>query len=263
MTPAASIDSGQAPGRSHPLLETRELTISYGPVEAVHRLDLTVGEGECVCLLGANGAGKSSTLNTLMGIVPAAAGSILFDGEEINDVAIEDRVHSGIALCPEGRKIFARLTVAENLRLAAAGLGAEVTANRIDAAFERFPVLKQRMNSGASFLSGGQQQQLAIARALMRDPRILMLDEPSLGLDPLMTNTMFETIEQLHSESGLAILIVEQNAERALQLADRGYVLANGTVVMEGPADSLPVREIEDAYLGLDSGQVADEEEGL
>lgn len=235
-----------------PLLRADKLTVKYGPVAAVHGVSLTVGEGECICILGANGAGKSSTLNALMGIVPASSGTITFAGEDITRRPIEARVRGGLALSPEGRRIFARLTVEENLRLAAAGLSGDAYREGLENGLRLFPALQKKLKTGASFLSGGQQQQLAIARALMRRPKLLMLDEPSLGLDPILTSTVFETIGQLHRDEQLAIVLVEQNAERALPLADRAYVLTTGSVVMEGPVDVLPLAEIEEAYLGFD-----------
>jgi branched-chain amino acid transport system ATP-binding protein len=253
MSPAPAADT---------ILSTDGLTVSYGSVTAVRELSIRIDAGECVCLLGANGAGKSSTLNAIMGIAPTSSGNITFDGQDITRTPIETRVLAGLALCPEGRRIFARLTVEENLRLAAAGVGEEAYRAALSYTFELFPVLRDKLRSGASFLSGGQQQQLAIARALMRRPKLVMLDEPSLGLDPILTNTVFDTIERLHRAEGLAILLVEQNAERALGLADRGYVLTTGSVVMEGPIAELPLYDIEEAYLGLDSTELGPSKEG-
>jgi branched-chain amino acid transport system ATP-binding protein len=244
------------------LLSTDSLTVTYGSVIAVRELSLRVAPGECVCILGANGAGKSSTLNALMGIAPTTGGTVVFDGQDITKTPIEGRVHRGLTLCPEGRRIFARLTVEENLRLAAAGMSSAAYGESLEYSLDLFPVLREKLRSGASFLSGGQQQQLAIARALMRRPKLMMLDEPSLGLDPILTNTVFVTIERLHRHEGLAILLVEQNAERALALADRGYVLATGSVVMQGAIADLPLYEIEGAYLGLDSAELDSARDG-
>lgn len=245
-------------GDANPMLAVSQLRVNYGSVNAVRDLDLVVGRGEAVCLLGSNGAGKSSTLNAVIGIAPVSGGSIQLDGLEVAKVTVEDRVARGMALCPEGRKLFSRLTVAENLRLAGSGLSKDDLEAAIESAVELFPIIAEKMHVGASLLSGGQQQQVAIARALMRRPKLLMLDEPSLGLDPKMTNVVFEAIARLREELNPSILLVEQNAERALELCERGYVLATGEVQLQGACDQLDLREIESTYLGLEmSGEGA------
>ena len=235
-----------------PTLAVSGLEVEYGNVKAVRGLDLTVNPGEAVCLLGSNGAGKSSTLNAIMGIVSSSSDSIEFEGRAIGRDVVESRVAMGIALCPEGRKLFARLTVAENLQLAGSGLPADEYVSALESVIELFPVIADKLNDGASLLSGGQQQQVAIARALMRRPKLLMLDEPSLGLDPKMTNVVFEAIARLREELRPSILLVEQNADRALSLCERGYVLATGTVQLQGACSELDLQEIESTYLGLD-----------
>lgn len=240
-----------ANGEISPILSVSRLVVNYGQVEAVRGIDFEVGVGEAVCILGSNGAGKSSTLNTIQGLVRVAAGTIRFRARDISNLAIENRVRDGLALCPEGRKLFAKLSVEENLRLAGTGLPSDVVQGRIDRAAELFPMIAGKMHTGASFLSGGQQQQVAIARALMRDPDLLMLDEPSLGLDPKMTNVVFDAIARLRDEEDLSILLVEQNADRALDLCDRGYVLDTGQVKLAGKASDLDLGEIERTYLGL------------
>lgn len=241
------------PGRDEaaPILSVERLVVTYGQVEAVRGIDLEVGVGEAVCMLGSNGAGKSSTLNAIQGLVPVASGAVRFRGEDVSRQEIERRVQGGLALCPEGRKLFSKLTVEENLRLAGTGLPSEEVQERIERAVELFPMIADKMHTGASLLSGGQQQQVAIARALMRDPDLLMLDEPSLGLDPKMTNVVFEAIARLREEGSLSILLVEQNADRALALCDRGYVLDTGEVKLVGRSSDLDLGEIERTYLGL------------
>lgn len=235
-----------------PTLAVSGLRVAYGNVQAVRGLDLTVNPGEAVCLLGTNGAGKSSTLNAIMGIVSSSSDAIEFEGRGIERQVVESRVGMGIALCPEGRKLFSKLTVAENLRLAGSGLPSDQYEQSLESVIDLFPIIAEKLNDGASLLSGGQQQQVAIARALMRRPKLLMLDEPSLGLDPKMTNVVFEAIARLREELRPSILLVEQNADRALSLCERGYVLATGTIQLEGVCSDLDRQEIERTYLGLD-----------
>jgi branched-chain amino acid transport system ATP-binding protein len=227
------------PLRSVPLLSVRGLTVRYGSVTALHGIDLDVDEGELVALVGPNGAGKSSTLAAVSGLVRPAAGTVTVAGEVVSGLAPERVVRHGVALVPEGRNIFTSLTVAENLALGAtirrdaAGVAAD-----LDRQLDRFPILRDRYGQQAGLLSGGEQQQLAIARALMSRPRLLLLDEPSLGLAPRLVDLVFETVAQLRQE-GLTIVLVEQNATRAVELADRTSVLRTGRIVRSGTADEL------------------------
>jgi branched-chain amino acid transport system ATP-binding protein len=233
------------------LLATRRVGARYGASVVLRDVDLHVLPGEIVTLLGANGAGKTTFLSTVMGLVTMTGGHVFYDGADITRRSPEDRVNAGIALSPEGRRIFAKMTVEENLRLGA-GLGhqRQFAENR-DYVFELFPVLKRLRGSAAGLLSGGEQQQLAVARALMSKPRLLLLDEPSLGLAPKIVSTIFELIARLR-EDGVTILLVEQNVRLALDIADRGYVLNTGRIEISGSAEEL--REgasVEEAYLGL------------
>lgn len=233
------------------LLQVEGLSVRYGVIEAVRGVSLTVDEGEIVALLGANGAGKTSTLSAIIGLVPAAGGDISFDGKQITGWSTERIVRGGMTMTPEGRRVFAALTVDENLVLGSAVLSDREAESRIRAeVFELFPILAERSNQSAGTLSGGQQQQLAIARSLMSGPRLLLLDEPSLGLAPQVVDSIFELIMRLKSR-GLTILLVEQNVALALEVADRGYVLANGMVSMSGSSAELESSdEVERAYLG-------------
>jgi branched-chain amino acid transport system ATP-binding protein len=234
------------------LLAVESLLVRYGPIVAVRDVSLRVEQGEIVALLGANGAGKSSFLNAVAGLVPAAGGRVRFRGEEIQRLAPERIVKRGLSLTPEGRRVFPRLTVADNLRLGAVPQGdrASVTAAR-ERVFELFPILSERSGQVAGTLSGGQQQMLAIGRSLMAGPKLLLLDEPSLGLAPILVDQIFGLLARLR-EQGTTILLVEQNVHRALELADRAYVLAGGEIEREGPAAELRASaEIERAYLGI------------
>ncbi len=233
------------------ILTVKDLVASYGVIRALHGISFEVQEGELVALLGANGAGKSTTLKAIAGILRPVKGAIVFHGEEITNRAPEWIVRQGISLVPEGREIFGALTVAENLRL-----GAFTTYKReryqrdLEEVFDLFPILKERFEQPAGLLSGGEQQMLAIARALMAHPRLIMLDEPSLGLSPAMTDQIFELIVQLRAR-GSTILLVEQNAERALEIVDRAYLLANGEIEFEGSAKDIRHRvDIESVYFG-------------
>lgn len=230
------------------LLRLEGLTVDYGPVRAVHGLDLTVAAGELVALLGPNGAGKSSTIGAITGLVPCS-GKVMFDGADITRMPAEMRVERGIAASPEGRRVFANLTVAENLRLGAA-TRKDSTAMRADMAryLELFPVLAERYDQPAGTLSGGEQQMLAIARALMSHPKLLLLDEPSLGLAPLIVARIFDFIGRLKAE-GMTVLLVEQNAAQAMRFADRVYVLATGQTSYAGPASELVGSDLMAMYL--------------
>jgi branched-chain amino acid transport system ATP-binding protein len=235
-----------------PMLELSGVEVSYGAVRAVKGIDLSVERGEIVTLLGPNGAGKSSTLLGIMGVVPPRSGSIRFDGRPLAGLAPELVVRSGLALVPEGRRIFAPLTVAENLLLGASGNRDRGTlAADLEEMNALFPILAQRRNQLAGTLSGGEQQMLAIARCLMGRPAMILLDEPSLGLAPQIIDTIFDLIVRLRGR-GHTILLVEQNVELSLAIADRGYLLVNGEIVMSGTAESLRSSEgVERAYLGL------------
>ena len=228
------------------------LVVRYGPIVAVREVALRVEQGEIVALLGANGAGKSSFLNGVAGLVPAASGRVVFRGEELQRLPPEQIVRRGIALTPEGRRVFPRLSVGDNLRL---GSASQPDRGAVDTARKRvyglFPVLEERLGQSAGTLSGGQQQMLAIARSLMASPSLLLLDEPSLGLAPILVDQIFELLARLR-EGGTTILLVEQNVHRALEVADRAYVLVGGEVEREGPAAELRASaEIERAYLGI------------
>ncbi|GAA4559374.1 ABC transporter ATP-binding protein [Pseudonocardia xishanensis] len=219
------------------LLSIRGLTVRYGSVTALHGIDLDVAQGELVALVGPNGAGKSSTLAAVSGLVRPAGGTVTVGGVVVSGLAPEKVVRQGVALVPEGRNIFAGLTVAENLAIGAT-VRRHGVAEDLERELERFPILRERYRQQAGLLSGGEQQQLAVARALMSKPRLLLLDEPSLGLAPRLVDLVFETVAQLHRE-GLTIVLVEQNATRAVALADRTSVLRTGRIVRSGTAAEL------------------------
>jgi branched-chain amino acid transport system ATP-binding protein len=222
----------------------------YGAIEALKGVSLTVGEGEVVTLIGSNGAGKSTTLRSVSGLTPAAKGTITFDGEDITRVSAHEIVTRGIALSPEGRRCFPRMTVRENLDLGAYRRRGAAIADDMDRVFTLFPRLKEREKQKAGTMSGGEQQMLAIGRALMASPRLLLLDEPSLGIAPVLVDQIYETITEI-ARSGMAILLVEQNANRALAAASRGYVLETGKIVLTGDSASLGRDpEVQKAYLG-------------
>src|SRR5262245_62062528 len=231
------------------MLALEGVVAGYGAVEVLHGVDLTVGEGELVCLLGANGAGKSTTVRTISGLLRPAAGTITFRGERVGGRPAHAVLRSGIAQCPEGRRIFPEMTVRENLEMGAYVRGAADRAD-LDRVFRHFPRLKEREDQLGGTLSGGEQQMLAIGRALMSNPRLLLLDEPSLGLAPALVTTVFQVIEEIRRQ-GVTVLMVEQNAALALRMADRGYVMENGRVVLEGRArDLLDNPDVRRAYLG-------------
>ena len=231
------------------MLTVTELSVRYGQIEAVHGLSLSVPKGSVTVLLGSNGAGKSSTLNAISGLAPPR-GRIEFEGSRIDGAAPEDIVRRGIALSPEGRRIFPSLSIAENLHLGGAvHAKGDVLAARLEAELARFPILRERLHQKAGLLSGGEQQMLAIARALMSAPRLLLLDEPSLGLAPKIVDQVFDLILSLRDQ-GITILLVEQNAERALEIADQGYVLQSGELVLSGTGKELAGSDlIRQAYL--------------
>jgi branched-chain amino acid transport system ATP-binding protein len=236
------------------MLETRDLQVSYGGITALHGVSITVPDGAIVTLLGANGAGKSSTLRAISGIAQVTGGSITFDGQDITNRPPHEIVALGLAQSPEGRMAFSNLTVQENLRMGAyLRRDNKAIAADLERAFHLFPRLKERLRQAAGTLSGGEQQMLAIARALMSRPKCLLLDEPSLGLAPLLVESIFSRISQINQEMGLAILLVEQNANLALQVASRGYVLETGRVVLHDTAEKLRANPmVRSAYLGED-----------
>jgi len=233
------------------LLEVKDLEVRYGRTRAIKRASLSVGEGEIVTVLGANGAGKSSLLRAIQGVVKPTAGAIRLAGTDITNLSPPARVRRGLVLVPEGRQIFVSLTVHENLLLGAYARRDAAVDDDAERIYARFPNLAQRRNMLASVLSGGEQQMLAIGRALISRPKLVMLDEPSLGLSPLLVEQLFELIAELNRD-GLAIIIVEQNTHMALQAARRGYVLELGAVALEGDAASLAADPgLAAAYLGV------------
>ena len=234
-----------------PLLAIAGLDAHYGPVHALRGVSVEVYAGELVTLVGANGAGKTTLLRVISGVVPASAGSVRFDGADITRLAAERRLRRGIAQVPEGRQVFAPMTVADNLRLGGYTRPAADAAAAMAEMYDLFPALRERHDQPAGLLSGGQQQMLAIARALMSRPRILLLDEPSMGLSPILVDEVFAIVERLRA-GGTTIFLVEQNAYLGLSLADRGYVLEAGAIVLAGPAHDLMADEdVKAAYLGL------------
>ncbi len=235
------------------MLKLYNVQTFYGNVQVLKDLSIEVSEGEIITLIGANGAGKTTTLMSISGIVPPRAGEILFDDKPIQNLSPDDIVASGISLVPEGRRIFPRLTVMENL-----DMGAFLRRDKADIRkdvnhiFELFPILSERRNQPGGTLSGGEQQMLAISRALMARPRLLLLDEPSLGLGPIFVKLIFDIIRKINTESRTTIFLVEQNAHMALKVAHRGYVMENGRITLEGSADTLLHNEdVKKAYLGI------------
>lgn len=233
------------------LLELRRVRVAYGPVEALHGVSLSVNEGEIVAILGANGAGKTTMLQTISGLLRPAQGQILFDGRALHGMESSDIVRLGVIQSPEGRRVFGPMSVLDNLRLGAFTVRDKARAEeRLSWIFELFPRLAERRRQLAGTLSGGEQQMLAIGRALMAQPRLLLLDEPSLGLAPLLAASIFKTIRAIN-RAGVTVALVEQNARAALRLAARGYVLETGKVVVEGSAQAmLDDPHVREAYLG-------------
>jgi branched-chain amino acid transport system ATP-binding protein len=236
-------------GRPQPLLRLDEVNTYYGQIHILQGVSLDVGEGELVCLLGGNASGKSTTLKTILGIVTPRSGSVLFAGEDVTGRSTSYRIGCGMAIVPENRRVFAPMTVLENLEM-----GAYLRKDDLEADFQRvydlFPLLYERRSQLAGTLSGGEQQMLAMGRALMSRPRLLLMDEPSMGLAPILVEKNFEIIRQVH-ETGVAVLVVEQNANVSLSIADRGYVLQTGNVVLADRADALLANdELKKAYLG-------------
>lgn len=236
------------------MLSVRGLVVNYGPIEAVRGIDLEVGGGEIVALVGANGAGKSTTLKTTVGLLAPLAGEIVFDGERIDGLAAPDVVGRGLTLVPEGRLVFPAMTVLENLELGflrSRDRSAGTRRARLERILDGFPALHPRLGQLAGTLSGGQQQMLAIGRALMLEPRMLLLDEPSLGLSPKLVEEVATIVGELR-RGGITILLVEQNAVLALELSDRAYVMENGRIMLSGPSGALRADErVQRAYLGI------------
>ena len=231
------------------ILKVDNINVYYGSIHAIKGISFEVNEGEIVTLIGANGAGKSSTLNTISGLLRSKTGSITFNGENISHTPAYKIVGKGLAMVPEGRRIFQQMTVKENLDMGAY-TGKGTVDDKLEAVYEQFPRLKEREKQVAGTLSGGEQQMLAMGRALMSAPKLMMLDEPSMGLAPILVEQIFEIISTLHKR-GTTILLVEQNAQAALAIADRGYVLETGKIVMEGNGkDLLNSPDIKKAYLG-------------
>ncbi len=232
------------------MLSVEDLNVYYGSIHALKGISFDVNEGEIVTLIGANGAGKSTTLNTIAGLLRPRTGDIAYEGESLVHVPAHKVVEKAIALCPEGRRIFLNMTVRENLEMGAFSRGGDAADETMEKVFQRFPRLKERINQSGGTLSGGEQQMLAMGRALMSQPRLLMLDEPSMGLAPILVDEIFDIIKSLH-ETGTTILLVEQNARMALKVADRAYVLETGNVTMSGSADALAEDDrVRQAYLG-------------
>ena len=235
------------------MLDVTHLSVAYGGLRALHDVSLTVAEGQFVTVVGPNGAGKSTLFKTISGIVPAAAGSITFQGKNLLSLPPSERAHLGIAHVPEGRQVFKTLTVRENLEMGAyPKAGRDAWHHTLDRIHTLFPILAERASQLAGTLSGGEQQMVAIGRGLACAPRLLMLDEPSMGLAPTVADTIFERISQVHREDGVTILLVEQRVAEALELSDHGYVLETGRVVLDGPYEILLADDrVRRSYLGL------------
>lgn len=233
------------------MLEIKDLKVYYGMIQAIKGVSFEVNEGEVIALIGANGAGKTTILHTVTGLLEAKSGSVLFDGKNITKVPAHKIVSMGMAHVPEGRRVFANLTVLQNLRMGAyTRKDKDEIEETLKNVYQRFPRLEERQNQLAGTLSGGEQQMLAMGRALMSHPRIILMDEPSMGLSPIFVNEIFDIIQEV-SASGTTVLLVEQNAKKALSISDRAYVLETGKIVLEGNADELLNNDsIKKAYLG-------------
>ena len=233
------------------MLEVKDIEVFYGVIQAIKGISFEVNEGEVIALIGANGAGKTTTLQTITGLISPKKGQIFFEGQEITHVPAHKIVSMGMAHVPEGRRVFAQLSVLDNLKLGAfTRKDKEEIEETLIRVYKRFPRLEERKNQIAGTLSGGEQQMLAIGRALMSHPKIILMDEPSMGLSPIFVNEIFDIIQEV-SKSGTTVLLVEQNAKKALSIADRGYVLETGRIVLEGNAkDLLDNEQVKKAYLG-------------
>jgi branched-chain amino acid transport system ATP-binding protein len=231
------------------LLRLEGVNTYYGPIHILQDVSLEVGPGELVCLLGGNASGKSTTLKTILGIVRARSGRVVFDGSDVTSSSTSDRIGRGMAIVPENRRLFAPMTVLENLQMGAYLQGGG-TREDYERVYSLFPLLHERRNQLAGTLSGGEQQMVAMARALMSRPKLMLMDEPSMGLAPILVERSFEIIKEVH-EAGVAVLVVEQNANVSLSIADRGYVLSTGRLVLEGKAaDLIQNEDLRKAYLG-------------
>lgn len=233
------------------MLEVKDLEVYYGMIQAIKGVSFEVNQGEVIALIGANGAGKTTILHTVTGLLAPKKGSILFEGKDITKIPAHKIVSLGMAHVPEGRRVFADLSVYENLKMGAyTRKDKEEIEKSLDRVYERFPRLKERKNQLAGTLSGGEQQMLAMGRALMSQPKIILMDEPSMGLSPILVNEIFDIIQEV-SKSGTTVLLVEQNAKKALSIADRAYVLETGKIVLDGKAEALLNDDsIKKAYLG-------------
>ena len=232
------------------LLEVKDLHVSYGEIKAIRGINFNINQGEIVTIIGSNGAGKSTTLNSLAGLIKPASGTVLFDGEDVTRLESYELVKKGISLSPEGRQIFPRMSVIENLELGGYFRTKTELEKGKNNVFELFPILKERSWQAGGTLSGGEQQMLAIGRALMASPKILILDEPSLGLAPIIVKEIFKLIRKIRDE-GITVLLVEQNAKMALSISDRGYVLETGKIRLEGKSEELlNNEEVHKLYLG-------------
>lgn len=235
------------------MLQVDNIHSYYGSIHALKGISISVEKGEIVTLIGANGAGKSTTLRTITGLMKPTIGQVFLNGEDITPLKPHLIVEKGVALVPEGRRIFARLTVAENLDMGAFIRDRKDIPAELERVFSLFPRLKERINQVAGTLSGGEQQMLAMARAMMTHPRVLLMDEPSMGLAPVLVEAIFETIEYVNKQEGTTILLVEQNAQMALSVASRGYVLETGSIVLSDSAENLRTNEsVQKAYLGIE-----------
>ena len=240
----------QDASKKQTILQVSSLDSHYGPIKALHGIDIEIGEGQLVALVGANGAGKTTLLRAISGVQPSS-GSIRFAGQEIGRMSADKRVRAGICQVPEGRQVFGPMTVEDNLRLGAYTRPKQDFAGDLERMYALFPVLKEKRQLLAGMLSGGQQQMLAMARALMGRPRLLLLDEPSMGLAPLLIREIFRIVEELRSQ-GITIFLVEQNAHAALAIADVGYVIETGSITLSGPGPELLANEqVQSAYLGM------------
>ena len=233
------------------MLEIRDLEVNYGAINAIKKISFDVNEGEVIALIGANGAGKTTTLHTITGLLKAKSGSVKFEGKELTKMPPHKIVEMGMAHVPEGRRIFQQLSVFKNLDLGAyTRKDKQEYAKNLEMVYEKFPRLEERKSQIAGTLSGGEQQMLAMGRAMMSHPRLLMLDEPSMGLSPLLVDEVFDIIKEFH-ESGMTVLLVEQNAGKSLAISDRAYVLENGKIVLSGTGEELMQSdEVKKAYLG-------------
>jgi branched-chain amino acid transport system ATP-binding protein len=234
------------------MLAVEGLSVAYGGLSALREVSLEVRQGEFVAVVGPNGAGKTTLFRAVSGTVPARGGRILFEGQDLLALPAASRAHLGIAHVPEGRRVFASLTVLENLEMGAwPEAGRKAFSQTLERIYALFPILSERRAQFAGTLSGGQQQMLAIGRALASRPRLLMLDEPSMGLSPVMADTIFDAIRELHRTDGMTVLLVEQRVAEALDACDRGYVLETGRIVLDGPVQELSADRLRQAYLGM------------